>query len=170
MNEQAGDYPEDSLENKLLRALRPFSPPGQHTAENRGQDMTSNDPVTRFVLDESGLAGLAENYPVDDDHSALLMLETAIIGNGESSPPLITGPCELAIDLLANSSGEIDGYRVIIRPDDSDDAPWLASHICRVSYLEPLPEPDENGGLYDTAEIVRDAVQTANELLEWSQR
>ena len=124
----------------------------------------------RFVLNESGLAELADRYPVEDDHSALLALETAILGNGVSSPPLITGPCELAIDLLADGGGEIDGYRVIIRPDESEDAPWLASHICRVSYFGMLDEADENGGLYDPAEIVQAAVATANQLLAWRQQ
>jgi hypothetical protein len=121
----------------------------------------------QFTLNETGLADLAERYPVEDDHSALLALETAILGNGGFSSPLITGPCELSVDLLANGYGVIDGYRLLIRPSEDADDPFLASHIQRVTDLIPLTAPDDDGGLYDTAEIIRSAVRAANELLAW---
>lgn len=124
--------------------------------------------MTQFTLDYSGLAALVVAYSVATDHDALLALEAALPGT--SDHPLITGPCEMAVDLLADGDGEIDGYRIIIRPDDAPDAPWLASHICRVSYLDELREPDEEGGLYDPAEVIENAVKTANELLDWSRR
>jgi hypothetical protein len=125
--------------------------------------------MTQFVLDKTRLPELAGDYPVSDDRSALLALETAILGNGEHSSPLITGPCDLGVDLLANGDGEIDGYRIVIHPSADDDEPYISSQIQRVSYFTPLAEPTEDGDLYDTAEIVLSAVMTANELLAWAQ-
>jgi hypothetical protein len=104
---------------------------------------------------------------VETDHDAMMALDAAIHpGEGE---PLITGPCEMAVDSLANSDGEIDAWRVIIRPPDEDHpgAPWLGGQVQSVEYLDRLPEPDEEGGLYDPAVILRDAVDAANELLDW---
>jgi hypothetical protein len=125
-------------------------------------------PAARFTLDYAGLADLVVNYSVATDHDALLAIESALPGTADR--PLITGPCELAVDLLADGDGAIDGYRIIIHPDEDPGAPWLASHICRVSYFDELPEPNEESGLYDPAEIIENAVKTANELLEWSRR
>ena len=126
--------------------------------------MTKSD--HRFELDYSGLASLVMNYPVEDDHSAMLAIEAALPGTADR--PLISGPCEMAVDLLADGDGEIDGYRIIIRPNDT--SPWLATHIQRVSYLEQWDDPTDPGDLYDTAQIIELAVQGANELLEWSRR
>jgi hypothetical protein len=128
----------------------------------------------RFTLNESRLPELADpelgdRFPVVTDHDVLMLLEAVLPGTSDS--PLIDGPCEMAIDLLADEDGLIDGWRVIIRPDEEHtDAPWLSSHINRVSYLEPLPEPTENDGRYDPAAIIRDAVALANELLDWYER
>jgi hypothetical protein len=124
----------------------------------------------RFTLDESRLPELAACHPVETDHDAMMALDAAIHpGEGE---PLITGPCEMAVDSLANGDGEIDAWRVIIRPPDEDHpgAPWLGGQVQSVEYLDRLPEPDEEGGLYDPAVILRDAVDAANELLDWYQR
>lgn len=132
----------------------------------------------RFTVDEAALAAvlpdmpelgsLIERYPVESDHDALLALEAAIIHDEGYQSAAITGPCEIAVDLLTDSDGEIDGWRIIIHPDDTyPDAPWLASSIRRVHYLEPLPEPAEGRGVYDTAAIIRDAVETANAMLDW---
>jgi hypothetical protein len=124
----------------------------------------------QFELDEDRLPELA-GYPVENDHDALLLLEAALDLSGDRDGPAVTGPCELAIDLLADGDGEIDGWRIIIHPDEEyPDAPWLASSIRRVSYLELLPEPTEDGGLYDPAVIIRDAVDTANGMLAWYSR
>jgi hypothetical protein len=126
---------------------------------------------TRFWADEAGLAALAENYPVDDDHSAFLMLEAAILSpDVERGGATIQGGCELAVELLAGGDGEIDGYRLLIHPSGELDDPWIAGHIERVIDRDLLPEPDMDDGSYDVAQIVRDAVTEANRLLEWSER
>lgn len=120
-----------------------------------------------FWLDYSGLAQLAADYEVDEDRDALLAIEAALPGTGDH--PLISGPCAMAVDLLADSDGEIDGYRIIIHPTPDLNEPWIASPICRVSDLEQL-ERRVGRPNYDTAEIIENAVKTANELLEWSKR
>lgn len=122
----------------------------------------------QFTLDESRLAELAGRYPVETDHDALLAIEAALPEINED--PLITGPCEIAIELLADNDGEIDGWRVIISPDRAPDGPWIGGPIERAHYRETLDEPTEDGGIYDTAEIIRDTVTRANELLAWYER
>jgi hypothetical protein len=125
----------------------------------------------QFTINETALADLADRYPVEDDHSAFLAIETAILGNwGDGADAVIQGGCEVAVDLLANSDGEIDGYRMLIHPSGDLSAPWIAGHIERTIDREPLPEPTEDGGTYDTAQIIRDAAQAASELLAWSER
>ena len=126
----------------------------------------------RFGLDESRLADVAGRYPVTDDHSAFLALETAIRGrDGDPATAVITGgPCDLAVELLANEYGELDGYRLLIHPAANLTDPWIASNTESVTGRDRLAEPDEDGGIYNTAQIIRDAVTLANELLAWSQR
>jgi hypothetical protein len=125
----------------------------------------------RFWLDEAALADLAERYPVDDDHSAFLTIETAILGDdGDRAHTVIQGGCEVAVELLANGDGELDGYRMLIHPSSDLGDPWIAGHVERVIDREQLPEPDEEGGIYDPAEIIRAAVTEANRLLKWSER
>lgn len=128
--------------------------------------MTSTDP--RFELDYSGLASLVFEHCVASDQDALLAIEAALPGTGDH--PLISGPCEIAVDLLADGDGEIDGYRIIIHPAPDPSEPWIASPICRVSDVEQWDDPADPDDLYDTAEIIENAVRTANELLEWSER
>ena len=126
----------------------------------------------QFGLDESRLADVAGRYPVTDDHSAFLALETAIRGHdGDPATAVITGgPCDLAVELLANEYGELDGYRLLIHPAANLTDPWIASNTESVTGRDRLAEPDEDGGIYNTAQIIRDAVTLANELLAWSQR
>jgi hypothetical protein len=128
--------------------------------------MTSTDP--RFELDYSGLASLVFEHCVANDHDAMLAIEAAL--PGVSDHPLISGPCAMAVDLLADGDGEIDGYRIIIHPASDLNEPWIASPIFRVSDVEQWDDPPDPGDLYDTAEIIENAVKTANELLEWSER
>jgi hypothetical protein len=121
----------------------------------------------QFTLDESRLANLAACYPVETDHDAMMAVDAAI--HPSEGEPLITGPCEMAVDSLANGDGEIDAWRVIICP--GRDAPWLGSpSAASVEYLDRLPEPDEEGGLYDPAVIIRNAVADANWLLDWHEQ
>src|SRR5262245_54181249 len=89
--------------------------------------------ATEFTLDEARLADLAARYEIETDHDALLALEAVILGDGDGGP-LLDGPCEVHVDLLADADGELDGYRVLLHPEDDPAAPWLASHIQRVSY------------------------------------
>jgi hypothetical protein len=129
------------------------------------------DESTRFRVDEAGLADLAERYPVEDDHSAFLAIETAILGDdGNQAHAVIRGGCEVAVELLANGDGELDGYRMLIHPSSDLGDPWIAGHIERVIDREQLPEPDEGGGAYDPAAIIRDAAAEASRLLAWSER
>jgi hypothetical protein len=116
--------------------------------------------VNQFTLDESRLALVAGRYEIGTDHDALLALEAVILGDGDGGP-LLAGPCEIAVDLLADQDGELDGYRVILHPDAGEAAPWLASGIQRVSYHR-----DDGRG---TAEIIRDFARVANSLLAWHQ-
>lgn len=113
-----------------------------------------------FTLDESRLAELADNFEIVTDHDALLALETAIQGDSYR-PPVLSGPCEIAVDLLENSDGETDGYRALLRPDPGADAPWLASGIQRVS--------DHRGDGLDTAGIIADFARLASSLFSWHQ-
>jgi hypothetical protein len=71
----------------------------------------------------------------------------------------------LAVELLADADGELDGYRILIHPTSDPADPWIASNIERVSDREPLDQPTGSGGIYDTAEIIRDAVKIANDPL-----
>jgi hypothetical protein len=109
-----------------------------------------------FTLDESRVAGVAARYPIGTDHEALLALEAVIHGD-RAGGPLLTGPCGLDVDLLTGADGDIDGYRVILLPDDDKDAPGLASSIQRVSELRAAG--------HDTAGIIRDFARVANGLL-----
>jgi hypothetical protein len=126
--------------------------------------------AAQFGVDESRLADLAARYPVNDDHGAFLALEAAILGDdGNQATAVITGgPCDLAVEALADANGEVDGYRLLIHPATDLAAPWTASHVERVSDRDTLAEPTRDGGTYDTAEIIRDAATLANELLTWS--
>lgn len=110
----------------------------------------------RFTVNENLLQALSDRYyPVDSDHEAVLLLNEAIMGD----EPVITGPCEIAAELLADDDdGSVDGWRIII----SFGGPWLGAEISRVSYRTR----DGNGG-YSPAEILRDAVDAANGLLSW---
>ena len=116
--------------------------------------------MTEFTLDDSRLADVASRYEIETDHDALLALETVILGDGDSGP-LLDGGCEIGVDLLADAEGEIDGYRIILHPDEDLSAPWLASSIQRVSYHR------DDGR--DTAGIIRDFVRVANSLFTWNQ-
>jgi hypothetical protein len=114
--------------------------------------------MSLFTLDEDlaaeetgDLGDFAERYPVEDDHSAALAIDTAI------SDGLITGPdgWEIGVDLLANLDGELDGYRILVTPPR---ARWhLASPM-----LSTLPGYI---GTPDTLDVLREAVTTANDLL-----
>ena len=114
--------------------------------------------MTEFTLDESRLADAAGRYEIETDHDALLALEAVILGDGDGGP-MLAGPCEVAIDLLADADGELDGYRIILHPDAGEATPWLASSIQRVSY--------HRSDGRDTAGIIRDLVRVANSLLAW---
>ena len=114
-----------------------------------------------FTLDESRLAHVAGRYEIETDHDALIALESVILGDGDNGP-LLAGPCEIAVDLLADADGELDGYRIILHPAAGETAPWLASGIQRVSY-------HRDAG-HDTAGIIRDFVRVANSLLAWHQQ
>jgi hypothetical protein len=135
-------------------------------------------PAGRFWIDEGALAELAELCPVYDDQDAAGVLTTAMLGSdGDQAHAVIRGGCEIAADLLADHAehGEVDGWRIIIHPSSDLDAPWIASHIFRVSDLDRMQaspdEPyDDREGSYDTAEIIRETVRTANEMLKWSER
>jgi hypothetical protein len=112
--------------------------------------------MTEFILDESRLADVAGRYEIENDHDALLALEAVIHGDSDGS--LLLGcPCEVAIDLLANADGELDGYRIVLHPAADENLPWLASSIQRAS------EHRDNGR--GTAGIIRDFVRVANSLL-----
>jgi hypothetical protein len=113
-----------------------------------------------FRLDEARLADFAGDCTVDDDLDAFLVIETAIQGLG-ADDPLITGPCQLAIDLLANSSGEPDGYRLLI-PHGTH---WAASKVQSVTEMTQNEGAALRESLYDPAEILRGAMLIANELL-----
>jgi hypothetical protein len=75
--------------------------------------------------------------------------------------PLLGGPCEITVDLLAGPDGEIDSYRALLRPDAGESAPWLASDIQRVF-------EHRDSGL-DAAGIIRHFAQLASSLLAWHQ-
>lgn len=108
-----------------------------------------------FTLDETRLAVVAAGLDIETDHDAVLALQAAILGDDDSAP-LLAGPCEIAVDLLADDNGEIDGYRAILHPPGS---PWLASDIQRVTgHLD--------AGL-DTAGIIRDFAAVASALWAW---
>jgi hypothetical protein len=113
--------------------------------------------MSLFTLDEDQdqADSFTERYPVDDDHGGALAIDTAI-GDG-----LITGPdgWEIAVDLLANLDGELDGYRILVtRPGQ---AWYLASEVLSVL---PGTEPD-------TMDVFREAVTAANDLLAaWTTR
>jgi hypothetical protein len=117
---------------------------------------TAYAPGTEFTLDESRLDGVAARYPIDTDHDALLALTTVVEGD-RAGGPLLIGPCGIDVALLTDADGDIDGYRVILLPDDDEDAPGLASRIQRVSELHVAG--------YDTAGIIRHFVHVANDLL-----
>lgn len=122
-----------------------------------------------FTLDETGLASLAENYPVETGHDALLAIEAALPGT--SDKPLITGPGALSAGLLADSSGGTDGYRILACPDSwPAGAAFLASDVQRASDFGQPEVPDENDGLYDTAAIIRGVVEIADDLLDFASR
>lgn len=114
-----------------------------------------------FTLDESRLADLADQYEIETDHDALLALETAIQGD-HNGGPLLTGPCEIAVELLANGDGEPDGYRLLLRPDPDPAAPWLAGDVQLAA--------DQRGNGLDTAEIIREFARAASSLLAWHRR
>jgi hypothetical protein len=116
--------------------------------------------MTEFTLDESRLAHVAGRHEIETDHDALLALEAVILGDGDSDP-LLAGPCEIAVDLLADADGELDGYRIILHPAADEAAPWLASGIQRASSHR------DDGR--DAAGIIRDFVRVANSLLAWHQ-
>ena len=125
----------------------------------------------RFGLDESRLADVAGRYPVTDDHGAFLALETAILGTVGPSTAVITGgPCDLAVELLADANGELNCYRILIHPTPDPADPWIAGPAETVTDRDRLAEPTEDGGIYDTAQIIRDAATLASELLAWSRR
>jgi hypothetical protein len=137
-------------------------------AFNRALTEHDEAPPDRFQVYGHMLPGIAARFPVEDDHGAVLALEEALFpAEGELRESAISGPCDMAADLVANDDGEIDGYRIIIHPSGNVNAPWIAGHIEYVRDRETLPEPDEEGGVYDVAAIIRDAVATANELLNW---
>ena len=117
--------------------------------------------MTEFTLDESRLANVASRYEIETDHDALLALEAVILGDGGGveGDPLLDGPCEIGVDLLADADGELDGYRIILHPDEDLAAPWVASGIQRVSYHR------EDGR--DTAGIITDFARVANSLFAW---
>jgi hypothetical protein len=112
--------------------------------------VTRNRPG-HFILSESRAAGsnFAENYPVEDDHSAALAIDSAI-GDG-----LVICPdgYSISVDLLANLDGEIDSYRILARPDG---APWFWAS--EMECIMPGTEPD-------TMTVLREAVTAANALL-----
>jgi hypothetical protein len=117
---------------------------------------TAHDPVTEFTLDERRLPDVAARYPIETDHDALLALETVIRGD-RAGGPLLKRPCGIAVDLLTNADGEIDGYRIILRPERDADAPGLASGIQRASHHRAAGR--------DTTGIIRDFTRVANSLL-----
>jgi hypothetical protein len=129
----------------------------------------------RFIIrNEDWLATLAELCPVYDDLDAVGVLTTAILGDdGDPGHSIIDGPCDIAADLLADAAneGEVDGYRIIIHPSGNLADPWLASNIERVSYRDDIDTPAKPGDSwsYDTAAIIRHAVEVANNLLAWSE-
>jgi hypothetical protein len=109
------------------------------------------------ITDEDELAELAADYEVTDDQEASIVLDAAIFGiDGD---PVIAGGCEIAVDLLADGDGQIDGYRVIIHPTTDTEDPWIASSILRASDYDN-----------DPAAIIRDVVKIANDMLAWSER
>jgi hypothetical protein len=104
-----------------------------------------------FTLDEAAAAGrnFAENYPVEDDHSAAVAITEAITSG------LITGPAgyEMAVDLLANLDGELDGYRILVSREG--ESRYLAGEVLNI-------EPEDET---DTMDVLRTAVTIANGLL-----
>jgi hypothetical protein len=141
-----------------------------HTEEDFNRTLLERDeaPPTRFIVYGHMLPGIAERFPVSTDHGAVMALNEALFTTeGELCDSAIDGPCDMAAELLADSDGEIDGYRIMIHPAGNVNDPWIAGHIEYVRDRETLPEPDEEGGIYDVAAIIRDAVQAANELLDW---
>jgi hypothetical protein len=116
---------------------------------------------TRFAVNEAGLAELAEDYEVENDLDAMLLLTAAIQGDTRSREPVITGPCDIAADALTNGEGYTDCYRILIHPSSAPGDPWIAGNAESVFDGE-LPA--------DAEEIIRDAVEQANKLLAWNER
>ena len=118
----------------------------------------------KFQLDEAWAAkvGFAERFPVEDDHSAMLAIDQAIAGDDDDI--VITGPegpfpstdvqvTEMAVDLLADGDGNIDGFRILVRLPGG--LFWRAGEIQRVPW-----------GGQDTLAVLRVAVAAANVLLD----
>lgn len=140
--------------------------PAPRLPDERHNQGTST--ANQFGVDEPRLADLAARYPVEDDRSAFLALQAAIQGDDDDPAAVITGgPCDLAVELLADADGQTSGYRLLVHPAADLAAPWIASNVEEVIDRDMLAEPTEDGGTYDTAQIVRDAAITANGLLTW---
>jgi hypothetical protein len=120
----------------------------------------------KFQLDEARAAevGFAERFPVEDDHSAMLAIDQAIAGDDDivitgpegPSPGTDTEVTEMAVDLLADGDGKIDGFRILVRLPGG--LFWRASEIQRVPW-----------GGQDTLAVLRVAVAAANGLLDASE-
>jgi hypothetical protein len=114
-------------------------------------------PAVLFTLDEAKARAYDETARLDDggspDHAGLLDFDAAIEHQIISSIPGI----ELAMDLLADEDGEIDGLRVLLSLND-DEAPavFLTSPIYRVGLQE---DPGS------VLEFLTAVVKIANDLL-----
>ena len=110
-----------------------------------------------FTLDEEAAAeiGFAERYPAGDTLGAAIAIDQAAYGSDDDI--VITGPEGWAfyVDLLANLDGEIDAYRIGVRPPGTQ---FMLASIASDSV--PSPEGAE------TLDVLRWAVDTANQLIE----
>ena len=119
--------------------------------------MSTTQTAQRFTLDEAAAeeTKFAERYSVEDDCSAAVAIDQA--ANGSDEDIVITGPegWTLYVDLLADFDSDVDSYRILVKPPGTQ---FMLASIASDSI--PFPEGS------DTMDVLRWAVDTANQLIE----